>query len=134
MDGKVLDEISGLFINNSTVLEYDEKSDFADDKNYILDEKTGRFVAINNECPQQDYDVDFDDFATSNDLYFSDSEVDCFGAQLDTSTGIVTKTNRKKGQSEPNKWERNRIKKARMTGKEYCSKQVVYKIALFLKV
>lgn len=125
MDGKVLDEISGIFINNSTVLEYDEKSDFADDKNYILDEKTGRFVAINNECPQQDYDVDFDDFSTSNDLYFSDSEVDCFGAQLDTSTGIVTKTNRKKGQSEPNKWERNRIKKARMTGKEYCSKQVV---------
>lgn len=127
-ENMVLDETTGLFVlrkSNSTI----EENIVQDYSNYILDEKTGLFVEHNNEIDR--LSERYSSFSLSSTQCsreissLSSADSNYMSKKLDETSGQIQRKRRKKGQGKPEKWEANKMKRARLSGKSYYSKQHV---------
>ena len=118
----VLDETTGLFVHQqSHSTEETDIREYSVSTDYILDEKTGLFVECSNE---------FDRLSESSDSFSlssnqcseevnSDSDSHYMSKKLDENSGKMQRKRRTKGQGRPEKWEANKVKRARLNGKAY---------------
>lgn len=111
MEEKILDEMTGLFKSS---VKFNE-SGFQFHQGMVLNEFTGHFEPQNCNSSSDNFESDFEysgsSYYPSSGSSSSENEEAFLGTSLDEQSGNLIKNRRKKGQSKPETWEKNRIKK-----------------------